>query len=63
MSIFMYQNKKNGGLGLLNVLYKAQSIMTSTFLKQLIESKKNNESSDILLFHKIKSPSKYKTVA
>ena len=38
----VYQSKCNGGLGVLNVFYKAQSILISTFLKQFLESPENH---------------------
>ena len=38
----VHQSKCNGGLGLMNVLYKAQSILISTFLKQFLNSQENH---------------------
>ena len=44
----IYQSRLNGGLGLLNVYHKAQSIMTATFLKQFLES---NENANLLKYY------------
>ena len=38
----LYQKKHEGGLGILCVFYKAQSIFASTFLKQFLNSKEDN---------------------
>ena len=38
----VHQCKYNGGLGLLNVYYKAQSILISTFLQQFLNSLEND---------------------
>ena len=37
----MHQSNYNGGLGVMNVFYKAQSILISTFLKQFLNSLEN----------------------
>ena len=38
----VYQDKTKGGLGVLNVFIKSQSIIASTFLKQFLASQENN---------------------
>ena len=38
----MHQCKYNGALGVMNVFYKAQSILISTFLKQFLNSQEND---------------------